>query len=257
MNFLRSFYLGHLERNVDIKNIQCYEPEAMSAESEVYTEKKLAEATNESHETQIEEYKVRVSTLLETSYNIINSDDWKIQKVTPEGDVISCMTLKYNGRKIYKITGKIDTPRDKLIDCLFDDIESCPTWNKTLKDVKKVLFIDRNTDVVHQTTSLLAKGAVAARDYLLLRHRGRYDPYYIATGTSVEFSGMPIQKDFVRAESGVTFYAAKHLDDDKSEFVWVLDTNLKGWLPQKLVDLSIHVCIKDFMTSLRKYANTL
>ncbi|XP_014236368.1 steroidogenic acute regulatory protein-like [Trichogramma pretiosum] len=206
----------------------------------------------------IEEYKSHVPNLLETSYKILLSNEWKVEKVTPEGDEIASMTLKH-GKKIFRITGTINTAPDKLINSLYENIESSPTWNPNISEVKKIHVMDDNTDIVYQSTATLGKGAIGARDFIILRHRGKYDAYHMSTGMSVNCSSIPNRKHFVRAESGVSFFASRRLENDsnKCQFIWVVNTDLKGWIPQKIVDMSMHMGIMEFMTSLRNYSQII
>ena len=115
----------------------------------------------------------------------------------------------------------------KLIDFLFDNIETSPAWNKHVRESKKIYVsffrlnyfymykkcietamkiyiffliqvIDENTDLVYQATKALGNGAIGARDFVILRHRGQHESYFISSGISVNFSAVPNRKNFVR-----------------------------------------------------------
>jgi len=40
-------------------------------------------------------------------------------------------------------------------------------------------------------------------------------------------------------------------------FLWLLDTDLKGWVPQYMVEAALSSAMLDFLSSLRKYATKL
>lgn len=62
----------------------------------------------------------------------------------------------------------------------------------------------------------------------------------------------------LRGENGAGCWAAEELSDEytnKCRFTWILNTNLKGWLPQTVVERSMSTALIDFMTYLRKHLN--
>jgi StAR-related lipid transfer protein 3 len=44
---------------------------------------------------------------------------------------------------------------------------------------------------------------------------------------------------------------------DATDFLWLLDTDLKGWVPQYMVEAALSSAMLDFLSSLRKYAAKL
>lgn len=54
-------------------------------------------------------------------------------------------------------------------------------------------------------------------------------------------------------------FIAEELSNEvnKCRFTWILNTKLKGWIPQKVVDRSISTCLIDFMTYLRRYLSDM
>ena len=72
---------------------------------------------------------------------------------------------------------------------------------------------------------------------------------------SVPFTSLPNRSNVVRAENKLSCCAAEQLPNDESRcrFTWIINTNLKGWLPQKVVDKSMSTALVDFMSYVRKY----
>lgn len=210
----------------------------------------------------IDEYKMKVSKLLQNCHNLLTSKEWKIETVTTDGDEISYMQLppewKPDG-KAMKITGIIEAPASILIDWLFDDIEEFPSWNKLVTESVKLQNIDENTDIVYQTTSALGGGLITARDFVNLRHRRKCGNYYITGAVSVPAVLVQTRPNVTRGENGISCFAAEELSDEDSKcrFTWILNMNLKGWIPQTVVDRSMSTGLVDLMTNLRKHLTDL
>lgn len=64
----------------------------------------------------------------------------------------------------------------------------------------------------------------------------------------------------LRGENGVGCYAARSLSNDikdKCEFSWVINTHLKGWIPQKMTDMFMPIGLAEFMESLRSHTRSI
>lgn len=59
-------------------------------------------------------------------------------------------------------------------------------------------MINDKIDLIYQGTSTLGNGAVGPRDYVILRNKSKIDPYFMSTGSSVDFTVIPSRKNFVR-----------------------------------------------------------
>uniref|UniRef100_A0A182U756 MENTAL domain-containing protein n=1 Tax=Anopheles melas TaxID=34690 RepID=A0A182U756_9DIPT len=72
-----------------------------------------------------DEFKKMGTECVRKAYMLLESDGWKIEKVTAKGDTIqSCQQEKIG--KIYKLTAKIHYPARKLLQELFYKIEDVP-----------------------------------------------------------------------------------------------------------------------------------
>ncbi|XP_076668211.1 steroidogenic acute regulatory protein-like [Andrena cerasifolii] len=223
--------------------------------NELFGSKPLAKLTSE----MVEDYKKKASVLVQNCHDLLQSKDWQIENIMPNGDVIFYMDRPKPEGKILKIVGIVDAPASILLDQLFDEIESIPSWNKLVTESRKIQHIDENTDIVYQATSPQGGGIIGARDFVILRRRIQYGNFYINSGTSVPFSSLPSRSNIVRAENNVSCWAAEKLpnEHDKCQFTWIVNTNLKGWIPQKIVDKSMSTALIDFMSYVRKYAEQM
>uniref|UniRef100_A0A182JX42 START domain-containing protein n=1 Tax=Anopheles christyi TaxID=43041 RepID=A0A182JX42_9DIPT len=117
---------------------------------------------------QDEEFKKMGTECVRKAYALLESDGWKIEKVTAKGDTIqSCQQDKIG--KIYKLTAKIHYPARKLLQELFYKIEDVPKWNPTLLESKIIRKIDSHTDISYQATIGGGGGVVKCRDFVNLR----------------------------------------------------------------------------------------
>ncbi|XP_014607302.1 PREDICTED: stAR-related lipid transfer protein 3 isoform X1 [Polistes canadensis] len=219
--------------------------------NEIFIHKPISKLTAD----KIEEYKMTAKKLLKDSHDLLTSKEWKIETTMSCGDIISYMQTKRPEGKIMKITGIVDAPASMLVNWLFDGVEASPTWNKLVTESRKLQHIDENTDIIYQATGSQGGGLIGARDFIILRHRNKFGNYYISSGMSVTLKSFPSRKNVVRGENGVSCWAAEKLadgDSSKCRFTWILNTNLKGWIPQKVVDKSLSIALVEFMSYLRK-----
>ncbi|XP_029167014.1 steroidogenic acute regulatory protein-like [Nylanderia fulva] len=213
----------------------------------------------------IDEYKTSASKMLRNCHNLLTSKEWKIETITSDGDEVSYMQLpsewKIDG-KVVKITGIVNAPASILIDLLFDGIEEFPLWNKLVTESMKLQGIDENTDIVYQATSSYGGGLITARDFVILRHRKKCGDYYINGGISVPTSLVQIRPNMTRGENGISCFATEELVDEepnvnKCRFTWILNTNLKGWIPQTVVERAMSTSLTDFIIYLRKHLDDI
>ncbi|XP_011308229.1 stAR-related lipid transfer protein 3 [Fopius arisanus] len=209
---------------------------------------------------QIDEYKRKAATLMEQAHHLLISNDWKTITTTLEGDVISAVNRSYG--KVVRIEGIVEAPASQLLDRLFEWVEDLPSWNKEVTDAKKLQIIDEDTDIVYQSTKSFGGGLVGARDFITLRHRGQCGDYFISSGVSAN-SDVPHRKNYIRGENGIVCWATQRLvtqsDRKKNncKFIWILNTNLKGWLPQRVIDNALNSTMINFMSSLRAHVENL
>ncbi|XP_043804329.1 steroidogenic acute regulatory protein-like isoform X1 [Apis laboriosa] len=219
--------------------------------NEVFPSKPLPKLTSE----MIEDYKRRANALVQNCHDLLQSKDWQIQNIMTNGDIIFYINRPKPEGRILKIVGMIEAPASIIVNRLFDEVELLPTWNRLVTESKKLQYIDENTDIVYQATSAQGGGIIGARDFVILRHRIHYGNYYINSGTSVPLTSLPNRNNVVRAENNLSCWAAERLpnEENKCKFTWIINTNLKGWLPQKVVDKSMSTALIDFMSYIRKY----
>lgn len=117
---------------------------------------------------QDDEYIRKGKACVRKACELLESTDWKIQKITSVGDRIE-YTNRKNFGKIYKLTGRVNCSAKVLLNDLFYKIEDVPKWNPTLLDSKIIRKIDKNTDITYQASIGGGGGMVKPRDFINLR----------------------------------------------------------------------------------------
>lgn len=124
--------------------------------------------SDDEEDAQDEEFKKMGIECVRKAYVLLESTDWKVEKITSKGDTIQSCTQDKVG-KIYKLTAKIHYPAKKLLQELYYKIEDVPTWNPTLLESKIIRKIDSHTDISYQATIGGGGGVVKCRDFVNLR----------------------------------------------------------------------------------------
>ncbi|KAH8290329.1 hypothetical protein KR054_001960 [Drosophila jambulina] len=123
---------------------------------------------SDEEEEEDEEYNQMGLDCLRKAYAIIESSDWKVEKVTHKGDTIHSTQREKIG-KIYKLTARIKYPAKALMEDLFYRIEDCPKWNPALLESRIVRKINSYTDITYQVSIGGGGGMVKSRDFVNLR----------------------------------------------------------------------------------------
>ncbi|XP_016972407.1 steroidogenic acute regulatory protein-like [Drosophila rhopaloa] len=123
---------------------------------------------SDEEEEEDEEYTQMGLDCLRKAFEIIESSDWKMEKVTQKGDTIHSTQRDKIG-KIYKLTARIKYPAKALMEDLFYRIEDCPKWNPALLESKIVRKVNSYTDITYQVSVGGGGGMVKSRDFVNLR----------------------------------------------------------------------------------------
>lgn len=195
---------------------------------------------------------------LHKAWEMLHSPGWKVEKESAHGDTIYTR-LGPRGNKIYKLTGVIDTDANTLFNEFVHNFENMSTWNKAINMGRKVQSVDGSTDVVYQLATEGPGGVVTARDFVTVRHWKKIDNCWVSAIKSVIHKDEPPQKSAVRGENGPSCWVFEPAENAprKCAFQWLLDTDLKGWIPQYVLDQALTYAMTDFMTCLRSHAPTL
>eukprot|EP00095_Tigriopus_kingsejongensis_P011920 maker-scaffold507_size152468-snap-gene-0.35 protein:Tk11920 transcript:maker-scaffold507_size152468-snap-gene-0.35-mRNA-1 annotation:"-related lipid transfer protein 3" len=225
------------------------------------------------------EYRRQGQQALEAAWNLLNSEGWKLEKENDIGDTVHSRVIRGN-KKVFKLTvssaacigsdpaislteysfqGLVTIPPKLLLEELFYQIEEVPSWNPTLKDCKTIQPIDSHTDISYQVAAEAAGGVVSTRDFVNLRYWQIIEGVYFSAGVSIAHPAMPHQPKRVRGENGPGGWAMRPVlgQPDQCLFQWLLDTDLKGWIPQSIIDSALSGTQFEYIDNIRKRASYL
>eukprot|EP00058_Branchiostoma_floridae_P027453 XP_002612944.1 hypothetical protein BRAFLDRAFT_213400 [Branchiostoma floridae] len=205
------------------------------------------------------EYKRLGKEAFDACWQLLNTDDWSIEKENKEnGDVVFARKDPKFG-KIFKGQGIMDISAEALRSDVFDKVEEAISWNATQEECKILRVIDCQTKITYDKSTEALGGAVASRDFVNVRHIQKKGKYHISAGKTTTHPAAPPRKDTIRGENKPGCYAMMTLDNEPNKclFIWIVNVDLKGWIPQYLIDQAMAGKILDFLSSLRKHVEDI
>ncbi|XP_013177259.1 PREDICTED: stAR-related lipid transfer protein 3 [Papilio xuthus] len=220
----------------------------------------------------IDEYKQQAEESLQTSWRILNLPTWRLEKRgSHRGDIVESVNVDQLG-KVYRFTGIVDCPAKFLYEEFKNNMAKLPEWNPTILKTEFIKEIGPGVDLSYQVTAGGGRGIIAPRDFVILRRTaalsrdGRVtdtEPYcYMTSGISVQVPGYPPQKDMVRGHNKVGSWVMKPKSTQTSGgkieectiFHWLMCCDLKGKIPQFVLDAAFATVMLDYIVHVRKFA---
>lgn len=179
-----------------------------------------------------------------------NKDGWKLMsgKDDHSGVVLS---KHLDSGKVFKLEGFVHAPWEAVFEQLVHGDNDSPEWNPTVLHCSTLQKINHNTDIAYNISCGGAGGLVTSRDYVNLRHWKNKDDVCLSLGQSVCHPEKPPTKKYVRAENNPAAWAFKKIDEKMSHFTMILKSDLKGWLPQSVVDQAMSGVLMNYIHVLR------
>ncbi|XP_042252859.1 steroidogenic acute regulatory protein [Thunnus maccoyii] len=186
--------------------------------------------------------------------NILEEKDgWKIEITQSNGDVISSKVMP-GARKVFRLEAVLEASPDELYNLLFVRLEEMPQWNPSIQHIKVLKHVGPETIVTHEVSSETAGNLIGQRDFLSVRHSSKQKSCIYLGGATIQLESFPPQAGFVRAEDGPTCIIIKPLDKNsrRSHITWLLNMDVKGWLPKSIVNQALPQAQLDFTRHLRR-----
>ncbi|KAL1423129.1 hypothetical protein MTO96_021505 [Rhipicephalus appendiculatus] len=201
-------------------------------------------------------YKRKAEEALDTALKIFHESNWKTEKMDHNGAIQTCHHSKFG--KVYKYAGTLPASPEIILDILFNKLEEQVLWNPSVKEARVIESIDSQTDIVY-ILSDGAKGVVSSRDFVNLRMWQKRGESYLLCAISAEHAKQPPKKTIVRGEQGPLLYMLAPSDTEmhRSKFQWLLNVNLKGWLPQYIIDKAMAKSMFEYADALKTHLNSL
>nr|AYN77822.1 steroidogenic acute regulatory protein 2 [Scatophagus argus] len=180
-----------------------------------------------------------------------DKEGWKAEITESGGDVI-CSKVMPGARKVFRLEAVLEASVDELYDLLFVRVEEMHQWNPSIKHIKVLKHVGPETIVTHEISAETAGNLIGQRDFLSVRHSCKQESSVYLGGAAIQLESFPPQAGFVRAEDGPTCIIIQALDTRKSRFTWLLNMDVKGWLPKSIVNQALPRAQLDFTRHLRR-----
>jgi len=201
------------------------------------------------------EYRRIAAEVWEVSWNmLVDPDDWKLESTSTDLQT-GVIHSKHFGKlgKVFKLEGFVDASPESVFEETVIKVNETPQWNTAVTDCRTVHTIDEDTDISYNVTGAAAGGLFSSRDFVNLRHWKTRDGIMLSSGCAVLHPDMPPTKNHIRGDNRAGGWLFKPVEgnSDKCIFGWILNTDLKGWIPQYLVDQAISRVLLEFLNNLR------
>ncbi|KFM60499.1 Steroidogenic acute regulatory protein, mitochondrial, partial [Stegodyphus mimosarum] len=203
-----------------------------------------------------QEYRRLAEDALQKAVSIIESDGWHKEKVDGDDIIYSKVVPAYG--KVFKFEGFLPISPKKVIDELYFKGEEMHKWNPTVKKVRVIQKIDDHMDIAHVIATEGASGLVSSRDFVNLRVWKKEDSAYVHGSVATTHPDVPVVAKYVRGEQGPCAYVLTPANENgqKCKLKWLLNTNLKGWIPQYLIDQAMSAVMLEYVQSLRRHSTS-
>uniref|UniRef100_A0AAY3ZT10 START domain-containing protein 1 n=1 Tax=Denticeps clupeoides TaxID=299321 RepID=A0AAY3ZT10_9TELE len=186
-----------------------------------------------------------------------DKNGWKTETIQENGDVIYSKVLP-GGRKVFRLEAVLEASPEVLCDVLFVRVEEMCRWNPSISHIKVLRSVGAETMVTHEVTAETAGNLIGQRDFLSVRHCCKQKSRIYLAGAATHLESFMPQRGFVRAEDGPTCIILQAVDDGsrRSRFTWLLNMDVKGWLPKSIVNQALPRAQADFTKHLRRAKST-
>ncbi|XP_061911478.1 steroidogenic acute regulatory protein, mitochondrial isoform X1 [Entelurus aequoreus] len=181
-------------------------------------------------------------------------DGWKVEIIEGNGDVIYSKVVQ-GSRKVFRLEVILDADLEELYDILFARVEEMHQWNPSIQQIKVLKRVGPETMVTHEVSAQTAGNLIGRRDFLSVRHSCKRKSRIYLGGGAIQLEAFPPLAGFVRAEDGPTCMVIEALGDgstQRSRFTWLVNMDVKGWLPKSIVNQALPRAQLDFTRHLRR-----
>ncbi|KAM7416225.1 hypothetical protein PAMA_018343 [Pampus argenteus] len=191
---------------------------------------------------------------LQRAIKILSEQEgWTVETVAANGDKVLSKMLPDIG-KVFKLEVMLEQHPDNIFKELVGNMEQMGEWNPNVKQVKILQKIGQDTMVTHEVSAETPGNVVGPRDFVSVRCAKRRGSSCFLAGMSTQHPNMPEQRGVVRAENGPTCIVMKPCTEDpnKTKFTWLLNIDLKGWIPKTIINKVLSQTQVDFANHLRQ-----
>ncbi|KAG9414229.1 StAR- lipid transfer protein 5 [Aphanomyces cochlioides] len=180
---------------------------------------------------------------------------WRAERCgVPEASIWSKPGSKV---RIFQAEAILAAPPSIVFDVLHVNVAQTREWNTSVDECSLVKKLAPNVEIMLTLTFAMYGGLVSARDFVNVRMSKELpDGGYIVGTTGIEYEGVPVKAGVTRGMNGVMgFLILPH--DQGTRLVWIINTDVKGWILRSLIDAAIPAEMESYILALRKHVATL
>ncbi|XP_017205842.3 steroidogenic acute regulatory protein, mitochondrial isoform X2 [Oryctolagus cuniculus] len=126
-----------------------------------------------------------------------NQEGWKEENRQANGDKVLSKVVPQVG-KVFRLEVVLDQPMERLYEELVERMEAMGEWNPSVKEIKVLQKIGKDTVITHELAAEAAGNLVGPRDFVSVRCARRRGSTCVLAGTATHFGEMPEQKGVIR-----------------------------------------------------------
>ncbi|XP_017575761.1 steroidogenic acute regulatory protein, mitochondrial [Pygocentrus nattereri] len=204
-------------------------------------------------ETELSYQRQGQQALQEALEIVRDADGWRMEMSEGSGDAIYSK-VRHGNHKVFRLEAELEASPEELYDILFVKVEEMHQWNPSIGQIKVLKHIGKETTVTHEVSAETVGNLIGQRDFLSVRHSLKTAECIYLGGAPTHLETLPPQPGFVRAEDGPTCIIIQPSANcaGKSRFTWLLNMDVKGWIPKSLVNQALPRAQLDFTKHLRR-----
>jgi hypothetical protein len=191
-------------------------------------------------------------TLQQVDELLLETTVWTLEK-NDTTNKVKTYSHPSRGPKIYKIEAFLPYAIDDIWAILCTEVTLYPEWNPEILENKILHKINDAMDILYTVTGPQAGGMVSCRDFVSLRTIVSRPDEYMSLGTAVEYDGMPRVNGRIRGENIVSAYVIRKEAEDTTKAMWIVQTDLKGWLPKYLIEQALSSLLGQTIINLQQH----
>lgn len=221
-----------IKENVEIEEVQ--EVESFTKESFLNKQDSVSVINIEK---EIDPRSLFLDVQLEKLLEIYSIPDEKFVTVKKNKTyILGKITANENPILLVRGRVKLKANKDVLFKLIYD-LEIRSTWDNILQDMTVIEKIDAQSDVIYS----YVKGVMGASDRDFLQLRKFYTNFkefdYVIVMKSSSHPDKPLVKKKIRAETIISGYLIKTIDEEHCELGMISQTDIKGFVPKFLVNV--------------------
>ncbi|KAK0138600.1 Steroidogenic acute regulatory protein, mitochondrial [Merluccius polli] len=182
---------------------------------------------------------------------LTDKEGWTTEIAEENGDVISSKVLLSESGKVFRLEAVLEASAEELYDILFVRVEEMHRWNPSIQHIKVLKRIGPETMVTHEVSAETAGNLIGQRDFLSVRYSCKHQSRIYVGGAPAHLEAVPPQKGFVRMDPSC-FILEPLPDKSSSRLTWLLNMDVKGWLPKSIVNQALPRAQLEFIRQLRR-----